>query len=165
MKRTASLLVLAILLITGTSTDAFAKRHAAAPQATACDLFDVMRPCAGPWAGFGVPEAQRVPHKRQGTVLGGRPAGCPHRYCGCGLSLHFFGRVVPGLSLAINWARKFPLAAPAPRMAAVRPGHVMGLESHVEGSLWLVYDANSGGGLTRLHVRDIRGYSIHNPHA
>jgi hypothetical protein len=35
--------------------------------------------------------------------------------------------------------------------------------SHVEGNNWLVHDGNSGGGLTREHVRSIKGYVIVNP--
>jgi hypothetical protein len=51
----------------------------------------------------------------------------------------------------------------APGMAAARSGHVMILMSHVSGSDWLVHDGNSGGGLTREHVRSIRGYVIVDP--
>jgi hypothetical protein len=48
-------------------------------------------------------------------------------------------------------------------MAAVRSHHVMVLISHVGGSDWLVHDGNSGGGLTREHVRSISGYTVVNP--
>ena len=33
----------------------------------------------------------------RGQSIGGRPAGCPHSFCGCGASIHVFGRIVPGL--------------------------------------------------------------------
>ncbi len=102
---------------------------------------------------------------RHATILGGRPAGCPHRFCGCGASLKLFGRIRPELNLASNWLRKFPRTAPAPNMAAARPGHVMVLLEHVAGDKWKVYDANSGGGRTRIHVRSIRGFAVVNPHA
>ncbi|WP_247780053.1 hypothetical protein [Bradyrhizobium sp. 170] len=36
-------------------------------------------------------------------VDGGRPAGCPRSFCGCGASIRVFGRIVPGLNLAANW--------------------------------------------------------------
>jgi len=98
------------------------------------------------------------------VVIGGRPAGCPRRYCGCSASLYVFGRIIPELNLAATWARKFPRTSPAPGMVAARPGHVFVLMSHVEGNDWLVHDGNSGGGLTREHVRSIRGYRIVNPH-
>ena len=32
-----------------------------------------------------------------------------------------------------------------------------------EGNNWLVHDGNSGGGMTREHVRSIKGYVIVNP--
>jgi hypothetical protein len=95
-------------------------------------------------------------------IIGGRPAGCPHAFCGCGASLHLFGRIIPTLNLAANWLR-FPRAAPAPKMAAARPGHVFVLEQHIAGDIWLVYDANSGSHATRLHARSIAGYAIVNP--
>lgn len=104
-------------------------------------------------------------HAVSGTVLGGRPAGCPHAFCGCGASLYLFGKIIPALNLAANWPRLFPRAAPAPLMAAARPGHVFVLLKQVAGDMWLVHDANSGHHLTREHVRSIRGFRIVNPHA
>lgn len=97
-------------------------------------------------------------------VIGGRPAGCPHRYCACALSLRIFGRVIASLNLAANWPRRFATTAPAPSMVAARSGHAFQLLSHVEGSVWRVYDANSGGGKTRIHNRSIAGYRIVDPH-
>ena len=95
-------------------------------------------------------------------VVGGRPAGCPNAFCGCEASLYKFGRIVPGLNLASNW-RRFPRAAPAPGMAAVRSGHVMILESQVSGNVWTVHDGNSGGHVTREHPRSLAGYTIVDP--
>ena len=97
------------------------------------------------------------------TVLGGRPAGCPHAFCGCEASRYVFGEMRPELYLATNWIRKFPRAMAAPGMAAVRSGHVMVLISHMGGNDWLVHDGNSGGGLTRRHVRSISGHVIVDP--
>lgn len=92
------------------------------------------------------------------------PRGCPSRaFCGCGASIRVFGKSIRSLWLAANWFR-FPRTSPAPGMVAVRQHHVMVLESHVNGSIWIVYDANSGGHLTRIHPRDISPYSIRNPH-
>ena len=91
------------------------------------------------------------------------PAGCPRRlFCGCGAAVRVFGSPVRHLWVAANWLR-FPRAGPAPGMAAARRGHVFVLESHVGGDLWLVTDHNSGGGLSRLHVRSISGYVIVDP--
>ena len=95
-------------------------------------------------------------------AVGGRPAGCPRSFCGCGASIRVFGRIVPGLNLASNWLR-FPRAAPAPGMVAARHGHVF--VQHVEGDTWMAYDANSGGHATRVHARSLGGYSVVNPHA
>jgi hypothetical protein len=99
-----------------------------------------------------------------GQVVGGRPAGCPHSFCGCGASIRVFGHIVPGLNLAANWLR-FPRTAPAPGMVAARRGHVFVLEQHVEGDTWMAYDANSGGRATRIHARSLRGYTVVNPRA
>ena len=111
-----------------------------------------------------------VPRPRPGvvdritaTIIGGRPSGCPHRFCGCALSLHIFGRIVPTLNLAANW-RTFPRAAPSSGMVAVRRGHVFKLIAHVGGNTWRVWDANSGRGRIRIHDRSIGGYAIVNPH-
>ena len=77
-------------------------------------------------------------------------------------SRYVFGKVRPELNLASNWMR-FPRAAPAPGMAAVRNHHVMVLMSHAGGNDWLVHDGNSGGRLTREHVISINGFVVVNP--
>ena len=97
-------------------------------------------------------------------VLSGRPAGCPHAFCGCEASLYRFGHIIPQLNLASNW-RRFPRAVPSPGMAAVRSGHVMILQQQVEGNVWYVHDGNSGGHLTREHAVSIAGYTIVDPTA
>jgi hypothetical protein len=95
-------------------------------------------------------------------IVNGRPSGCPHAFCGCEASLYKFGRIIPALNLASNW-RRFPRAAPAPGMAAVRSGHVMILQRQVSGNVWTVHDGNSGGHVTREHSRSIAGYTIVDP--
>jgi hypothetical protein len=95
-------------------------------------------------------------------VVGNRPAGCPSAFCGCEASLYRFGHIIPELNLAGNW-RRFPRAAPAPGMAAVNSGHVMILQQHVAGDIWYVHDGNSGGHVTREHLRSIAGYAIVDP--
>jgi len=99
----------------------------------------------------------------QGTIIGGRPDGCPHAYCGCGLR-KYLGLADKRLNLARNWARLFP-RVPGPRTgaAAVRNHHVMYIEGRASNGQWLVRDYNSGGGLSRVHVRDVRGYVFVNP--
>jgi hypothetical protein len=92
------------------------------------------------------------------------PDGCPARaFCGCGAAVRIFGHSVRGLWLAANWFR-FPRAAPAPGMAAVRRHHVMVLEADLGNGFWMVFDANSGHHLTRVHARSIAGYVVVNPH-
>ncbi|WP_284270106.1 hypothetical protein [Bradyrhizobium iriomotense] len=97
-------------------------------------------------------------------IVGSRPSGCPRNFCGCGAALHVFGRIVPELNLASNWLR-FPRTSPAPGMVAARRGHVFVLEQHLQGDMWMAYDANSGGRSTRIHARSLRGYTVVNPHA
>jgi len=96
-------------------------------------------------------------------IIGGRPAGCPSSFCGCGAAIRVFGRIVPELNLASNWLR-FPRTAPAPGMVAARHGHVFVLEQPLGGDMWMAYDANSGGHATRIHARSLRGYTVVNPH-
>lgn len=120
--------------------------------------------------GVAPPSPHRAKHRYLSTriatnssaVIGGRPAGCPRQFCGCGASLEVFGRIIPALNLAANWLR-FPRAVPAPGMVAARRGHVFVLKQHVSGPLWLVHDSNSGRHLTRLHPRSISGYAVVNP--
>ncbi|HEX5213362.1 MAG TPA: hypothetical protein VFW22_16675 [Pseudolabrys sp.] len=99
----------------------------------------------------------------EGSIIGARPPGCPHAYCGCGLR-KYLGLADARLNLASNWARLFPReGAPRAGLAAVRSGHVMYIEASAGNGHWLIRDYNSGGGLSRLHVRDLRGYVFVNP--
>jgi hypothetical protein len=100
-----------------------------------------------------------------GAIIGSRPAGCPHAYCGCGLR-KYLGLSDVRLNLAHNWARLFPHETqPHAGLAAVRSHHVMYLMSSAGDGQWQVRDFNSGGGLSRVHVRDVRGYVFVNPSA
>lgn len=129
-----------------------------------CSDWKVGRATAGqPHHGRSHTRRRAVDGNGNAVVIGGRPAGCPRRFCGCFASLEVFGTIKPHLNLAKNWLQ-FPRTSPAPGMVAARPGHVFVLMSHVEGNEWLVKDGNSGGGLTRQHVRSISGFRIVNPH-
>lgn len=97
-------------------------------------------------------------------VIGGRPRGCPYEFCGCGASLRVFGRIIPALNLARNWLL-FRHTTPQAGMVAVRRHHVFVLERHLSGSVWLAYDANSGGHRVRRHPRSIAGFVIVDPHS
>ena len=92
------------------------------------------------------------------------PRGCPSRaFCACGAAVEVFGSAIRSLWLASAWYR-FPRTYPAPGMVGVRSHHVFVLREHVEGSIWLIADYNSGGHQSRLHQRSIAGYTIVNPH-
>lgn len=106
-------------------------------------------------AAGGAMQAQIVAH----------PAGCPHRaFCGCGVSLHVFGKAVRagGLAIAAEWLR-FPRAHPAPGMVAARRGHVFAILDVRPGGMVLAYDPNSGRHQTRIHLRSLAGYTVVNP--
>jgi hypothetical protein len=107
---------------------------------------------------------QRVMAEGAGRVVGGRPAGCPRAFCGCGASLYLFGKIVPALNLAANWLR-FPRAEPAPGMVAARKHHVFVLVRHIRGPIWWAHDSNSGRHRTRVHPRSIAGFVIVDPRA
>ena len=69
---------------------------------------------------------RRVAYASKGAVIGGRPAGCPHAYCGCGLR-KYLGLTDKRLNLAWNWARLLPHASgprTRPRRRPPRPRHV-----------------------------------------
>lgn len=92
------------------------------------------------------------------------PSGCPTRaFCGCGASIRVFGHSIRSLWLARNWF-EFPQTYAKPGAVAVRRHHVMVIEQVVGDNSALVYDANSGGHRTRLHVVSLAGYSIRDPH-
>jgi hypothetical protein len=99
------------------------------------------------------------------AIIGARPDGCPHAYCGCGLR-KYLGLSDVRLNLASNWARLLPReSGPRTGLAAVRNHHVMYIESAASNGQWVIRDYNSGGGLSRVHVRDLRGYVFVNPHS
>lgn len=97
-----------------------------------------------------------------GTVVGGRPEGCPSAFCGCGASLYLFGRIIEPLNRAAEWLDRFPRAMASPGMAAARRHHVMVLMEHRGGDVWLVHDSNYGH-RTIVHERSISGYVVVNP--
>jgi len=99
----------------------------------------------------------------QAATITAHPAGCPRRaFCGCGVAKHIFGELRPDLWAAASWFR-FPRAAPAPGMVAVRPHHVLAILMDLAGGRALAYNPNSGGGKTRIEEVSLRGYTIVNP--
>lgn len=102
----------------------------------------------------------------ESQVVGGRPSGCPHAYCGCGASLYKFGRIIPELNLAWNWVKKFPrisMDAAGNGDAVVRRGHVAIILANLGGGNFKLHDSNSGRGLTRIHVRRVAGWVFVRP--
>lgn len=166
-----SMIVVATMLVCMTSA-AHARNHRHHRAVTSCvETGGVMRPsCMGASNPFSGARSVTVKMRRvRSTASSGEivshPDGCPRSaFCGCGASVKVYGHPVRGLFAAASWYR-FPRSAPAPGMAAVRPHHVMVLESHVSGDVWQVYDANSGGHLTRRHERSIAGWAIVDPKA
>jgi hypothetical protein len=92
------------------------------------------------------------------------PANCPRTlFCGCGAA-HDLGLSDRSLWLVGSWY-KFPRAAAAPGMAALwGTRHVAVIRSVNGDGTASVYDANSGGGLTRVHRISLAGLTIVNPH-
>ena len=157
--------MLAIISIATTAANAKPKRthdqqHRVIKAAIVCDE----RLCLGQVNATRAKIHQVVDPNGNGVIVGRRPSGCPHAFCGCEASLYLFGEIRPDLNLASNWIRRFPRTSPAPGMAAVRNHHVMVLMNHVDGRDWLVHDGNSGGGVTRDHVLSISRYIIVDPH-
>jgi hypothetical protein len=147
------------------------RQQAADQRAGDCTLTNDGRRICGPASGarrVAVTPAPRVRMHRyadRGKIIGSRPAGCPHAYCGCGLR-KYLGLADTRLNLARNWARLFPHeASPRAGLAAVRSGHVMYIEGRANDGHWIVRDYNSGGGLSRIHERSVRGYVFVNPSA
>jgi hypothetical protein len=100
---------------------------------------------------------------RSEHVVGGRPSGCPYRWCGCGVSLKVFGKIIPELNLASNW-RRFPAAIALAGMAAWRPGHVFYIMAVNGDGTVLAYDPNSGHSEAHIHNRSLRGFRVVDPH-
>lgn len=84
------------------------------------------------------------------------PAGCPSRaFCGCGAAKHL-GLSDRRLWLAANWPRYYRGSTPV----AVWRGHVAVIDYWTGPNTAMLYDYNSGGHLSRHHVRDLRGARI-----
>lgn len=168
MKRVHFLAAIAVAMLTVASSSAEAKRHhhyrhhahrVHVANTTPQTCYDTRFSCPEP-----VTRTTRVNVETadEGRVVGGRPSGCPHAFCGCGTALHIFGRIIPELNLAANW-RKFPSAQCAAGNAAWRWGHVFAIESCNGDGTAVAFDSNSGGHQTRVHTVSLRGYHVVNP--
>jgi hypothetical protein len=113
---------------------------------------------------YAAPRGHQYSFYDSGEVVS-HPAGCPYSlFCGCGASVEVYGHPVRNLYLADNWLA-FPRASCAPGMAVVWPGrHVAVIRSCEGDGIATLYDANSGGGLTRVHKASLAGGVIVDPH-
>jgi hypothetical protein len=98
---------------------------------------------------------QRYAGYEVGTVVA-HPPGCPRtEFCGCGAAVEVFGHAVRSLWLAANWLR-FPRTEPHPGAAVVFGAHhVAVIRQYYGDGTALLYDANSGHHLTRVHRMSI----------
>jgi hypothetical protein len=111
-------------------------------------------------------EAQAPLDAYGGGQIVQHPAGCPAQlFCGCGASIEAFGHSVRDLWVVSNWYQ-FPSAAPAAGMAVLwGTRHVAIIREYFGDGTAMLYDANSGNGLTRVHRRRIAGLAVVDPHA
>lgn len=89
------------------------------------------------------------------TVIGGRPAGCPRQYCGCGAA-RYLGLSDKRLNLAWNWTKYYH----GPTPVAVWRHHIAIIERMTGPHTAILRDYNSGRGLSRIHERSIAGARI-----
>ena len=89
------------------------------------------------------------------TIIGGRPSGCPHAYCGCGARL-YLGLSDVRLNLAWNWTKYY--SGPTP--VAVWRHHIAIIEQWTGPNMAILRDYNSGHGLSRIHERSTAGATI-----
>jgi len=144
---------------------AYSARRVAGHRAEDCTMTNEgRRVCMNAGSQAAMATVPDVPVVDAAQIIGTRPSGCPHSYCGCGLR-KYLGLEDTRLNLASNWARLFPRESGSRAgLGAVRSGHVMYIEGSAGNGQWLVRDYNSGGGLSRVHVRDVRGNVFVNPH-
>lgn len=89
------------------------------------------------------------------TIIGGRPAGCPRAYCGCG-AMAYLGLTDKRLWKAWNWTKFYN----GPTPVAVWRHHIAIIERMTGPTTAILRDYNSGRGLSRIHERSIAGARI-----
>lgn len=97
----------------------------------------------------------RVASTEGRTVIGGRPSGCPHAYCGCGARL-YLGISDTRLNLAWNWTKYYHGSTPV----AVWRHHVAIIIKMTGPNTALMRDYNGGRGLSYIHERSTAGARI-----
>ena len=96
-----------------------------------------------------------VSFTRNEQIIGGRPSGCPHAYCGCGARKHL-GIDDVRLNLASNWRHLYH----GSQMVAVWNHHIAIVEQMLGNGMAVLRDYNSGSGLSRIHERSIAGATL-----
>jgi hypothetical protein len=145
------IVVLVALTFIGNNADAFAdhvRHHYRPPYRASPEI--------------AVSPARNLSHGSNDQVVA-HPAGCPRTsFCGCGAAQEL-GLSDRSLWLVKSWY-KFPRAAAASGMAVLwSDRHVAAIrEVHGDGTA-TVYDANSGGGLTRIHRISLTGLAVVDP--
>lgn len=98
------------------------------------------------------------------AVIGGRPSGCPHAYCGCGLR-KYLGLDDARLNLAWNWAKFFPRTSLRAGVVAVWHHHVALVVSVTGNRMAVLRDYNGGEHLSYVHERSVAGAIFVDPGA
>src|SRR6185437_5763102 len=98
--------------------------------------------------------ANPAPRLGREAPTGGKPAGCPHAWCGCWLASHL-GISDWSLWLARNWTRIGHASGPQVGAIAVWPHHV-GTITAVDGNRILLLSGNDGHAV-RERWRPMRG--------
>lgn len=162
-------LFVAALTLVALSLPAEARRHHFVSQPVCVDSGDVMRPSCLPTLsqprvaarrGRASPVYARAPRVTAAShvashVTGGRPAGCPHAWCGCWLAA-YKGLSDRSLWVARRWASLGQNAGgPTAGAIAVWPHHV-GLVRAVNGNQILLLSGNDGNAV-RERWRPTRG--------
>lgn len=152
----------AAFLLTVQAAEARPRHHHRAVRTVQATITCDTRGCSD--HAVAAPRSEIVTVESEGRIVGGRPAGCPYRFCGCAVSLKVFGEIRRDLNLAYNWVRKFPRAHAAPGMVAARSGHVFYIQSVNADGTVVAWDPNSGGHRTRIHTVSLRGFTVVDPH-
>jgi len=85
-----------------------------------------------------------------------RPAGCPHRWCGCYMRTQVSSDPGPAYNLARSWLKWGSPTSPTPGAIVVWSHHVGRLVSQVQVSVWIVHSGNDGNAV-RERARSISG--------
>lgn len=157
MKRTV---IMAMLLALITATPSLAQPRHRAAQPGHAGVIECTREGCFPRSGR--PEVARTRGNQPRPTAGGiwdmkfipNPPGTWRIALSCAHRLAAYWGLGSGLDSVAAWPKRFPRASgPAPGVAAVRPGHIVGIVGGGPGA-WRVVDFNSGGHLNREYTTD-----------